>query len=78
MFGRFLFGRIFAYKSKYLLNSTLTDLNPSPIGVVEGAFRAILFFSMDFIVSQGRVLPYFSIALEPIRHSSQFILIPVD
>ena len=60
VFGKDKAGRRLTYKSNRRRSWTFTDLNPLPIGVVTGAFKATLFFFMELIASSGIKVPYFS------------------
>ncbi len=60
-------------KSNFFLRVTLILLNPVPIGVVIGPFKAILFLLIDSITLSGRGVPSFSIQSLPAFCISQLI-----
>ena len=76
MFGRFLQGLTFAYRSRALLSPTLTEGKSLPIGVVIGAFSATLFTLMDSKTLGGSGVPSSSTTSAPAVCKSQSILRP--
>ena len=65
MLFKFLASRTEAYKSSSFLKATFTLLKPLPIGVVQGALSAILFFFILSMTSPGKGVPYSLTASKP-------------
>ena len=61
VFGYDFAGRIFAYKSNFCLNATITSLALSPTGAFKHASEDLI----DSKTSSGNALPVFSSAVSP-------------